>query len=145
MISKTRPVQHILGELTYEDNVETMLCDKLRVFSKRDIFRRIKDLRDIYTISKLKKFKMEDITTTYVYKHGQVAKEIFSLDLANVKELSHAYSNLKGIKLEIPFKEVYENVTCFTVPIFHSILTGTNNHLLWDNKSGVWYNEECEL
>lgn len=90
-----------------------MLADKIYVVSTNKIFRRIKDLVDIYYISKVFELNKSDIMLTL--KNSDRTLEAFKEFLNSKDDLEHAYSKFRftGDVLKPPFCEVYRTVKSY--------------------------------
>lgn len=120
-------------------SVETMLSDKLKVFSERKLLRRVKDLHDINAISNLKNYNMNTLVETFINKHNKLeTSEIFGIVIDNVEDIRYAYNKLKGIKNKKDFELIYNDVLEFTIPIYHAILTDKNLDIIWNCNERVW-------
>ena len=87
-----------------------MIADKLAVISSDTVFRRIKDVIDLYYISQVFKFEKEKITDALA-KSG---RKLGSFEAFNNRydELKHSYDKFRyiGDISKPPFEEVYETV-----------------------------------
>lgn len=95
-----------------------MLVDKIRVISTRKVFRRVKDIVDVYILSSSKGIKLEkiqDILQEYKNDLGN-----FSAFIERKDDLEHAYEKLKGITNKPSFSEVYTQVKIFLMPFIQS-------------------------
>ena len=98
--------------------LEKMLVDKIRVISTRKVFRRVKDIVDVYILSSSKGIKLEkiqDILQEYKNDLGN-----FSAFIERKDDLEHAYEKLKGITNKPSFSEVYTQVKIFLMPFIQS-------------------------
>ena len=90
-----------------------MLADKIYVLSTNKIFRRIKDLVDIYYISKVFELNKADIMQTL--KNSGRTLEDFKEFLNNKDDLEHAYDKFRftGDALKPPFDKIYCTVKTY--------------------------------
>lgn len=116
--------------------VETMLADKLNAIKDRTIFRRAKDIYDIYLISTMKKFHLVELVDIIEKKRDLKCDNVALLDLNNINDIAHAYNKLTSRSYEkLPeFDEVYHKVVSFVVPIFDSINGKVNYDMFWDGR-----------
>ena len=94
-----------------------MLADKISAISGNIVFRRIKDVIDLYYLSKVFAFDRADILRTL--KNGGRGLGDFNGFLYRINDLEHAYEKfrLKGDIFKPTFKEVYLTVRSFIKPI----------------------------
>lgn len=90
-----------------------MVADKLSVISTEKVFRRIKDVVDLYYLSKVFSFDHTDVHRAL--KNSGRALGNFSDFLYNEDTLRHAYEKFRfeGDVNKPPFEEVYENVKAY--------------------------------
>ena len=90
-----------------------MIADKVAAVSTEKVFRRIKDVVDLYYISKVFEFDTEDILQT-LENSGRVL-EGFNGFLHRTEELEHSYEKFRftGGVNKPPFGEVYSVVKIF--------------------------------
>lgn len=97
----------------------TMLADKITVVCSRKIFRRIKDIYDIYVLSMLQDYKMEVLVQTIKGKRPEFLESkriMFRPD--TMAELEHAYDKFTGIVNKPKFETVYNVSSNFVSPIY---------------------------
>lgn len=87
-----------------------MIADKVAAVSTEKVFRRIKDVVDLYYISKVFEFDTDDILRT-LENSGRVL-ESFNGFLHRTEELEHSYEKFRftGGVNKLPFGEVYSVV-----------------------------------
>ena len=90
-----------------------MIADKLAVISSDKVFRRIKDVVDMYYISKVFKLNGDDILN--VLHNSQRALGDYHAFLSREEELKHSYEKFRfaGGVNKPPFEEVYDTVIMF--------------------------------
>lgn len=90
-----------------------MIADKLSVISTDKVFRRIKDIVDLYYLSKVVSFDKTDIMQT-LNKNGRELGD-FNGFLHRVDELRHSYDKFRfaGDVNKPPFDEVYHTVKIY--------------------------------
>lgn len=90
-----------------------MIADKLSAISTDKIFRRIKDVVDLYYISKAFVFDRDAVIQTL--ENSRKTLGTFDGFLHRSKELKHAYEKFRfsGDVDKVPFDEIYQAVTDF--------------------------------
>lgn len=90
-----------------------MMADKVAVVSTEKVFRRIKDVVDLYYFSKVFEFNVADIKQTL--KNSERTLEGFNGFLHKTEELKHSYEKFRfaGDVNKPDFDEVYHNVKAF--------------------------------
>lgn len=122
-------------------SLEYMLSDKLVVLAERKICRRIKDLYDIYVISRLDDFVLESIIKEFNKYRGLSYLPESGLYFTNkdsVEEMSLAYEKFEGIINKPAFSELYASVSNFVLPIYASIYSGTYECEKWLKDEQIW-------
>ena len=114
-----------------------ILSDKLTVMSKRVIFRRAKDIVDVYALAHCVKVHTTEIFDM-LSKHPD--REVGAFDeLYNRREdVAHAYDRLKGVERKPPFDEVHSYLSKFVRPFAGRDETPQ----VWDSGSQSW-KEAC--
>lgn len=128
------------AEVTYTTNqgnfvgvsIEQTLANKVYVLSTRKVFRRIKDLYDVYRIGKCLTFNINDIFLMQD-KIG-VPFENFENLLYRVDDVKNAYSKFIGIQNKPDFNEIYDFVVKKFIPPF----INNERNLKWDSKQEKW-------
>ena len=90
-----------------------IIADKLSAISTDKVFRRIKDVVDLYYISKVFEFNAADIRRTL--KNSERDLDNFDSFLHRVNDLEHAYEKFRfaGDVDKVPFEEIYKSVKNF--------------------------------
>lgn len=120
-------------------SLEAMLADKLKVLSSQKIYRRCKDLYDIYVLSYLKEFVLSEVVCISKAKNytDQMVGPHF-LGEGSLDDIAHAYSKLQLLN-KPDFDVVVRRVIDFTLPIFDNIRF-TPDNIKWDYNKGEWFN-----
>lgn len=101
--------EYWIGDTVFKGNTaDQVLCDKLAVISCDKIFRRSKDLLDIYALSQCCTFSVEDICRT-AEENGRVFGD-YQAFLSRTDELRHAYDKLRGVTGKPDFEVIYQGV-----------------------------------
>lgn len=112
-------------------SLENIICDKTLVLSTEKIFRRIKDLVDIYTILLTKNITKEKVLRLAKNKNREFGS--FDAFINKKDDLRHAYELLKGVINKPDFDEVYEMVNKYVVG-----MTNENKNMVWNHKKQKW-------
>lgn len=123
----------MLQMTTYD--VLTMLADKIAVVASPKVYRRIKDLYDIYVIANLYDLEYKDVWEHLMKKRGTAVLE-HMLTPENYGELKHAYDLYSGIMNKPPFVDVVGTNISFLYPI---IFMGQDvPNMVWRKRVGAW-------
>ncbi len=116
-----------------------MLADKIRAISTKVVYRRVKDIYDLYLLSHLKGLKYNSIQhiIEYEYEYNKRGIGEFVQFTDNLKEITHAYNELKGIVNKPDFKLVYGVVRDFVYPFMLKMGTCQIDKT-WNIKSRSW-------
>lgn len=98
-----------------------MLADKLCAMSSHKIFRRAKDLIDVYLLSYAAQFNFIDILQTI--QHSGRKLENFNGFCQQKAELQHAYEKLDRVKNKPDFMVLYNRLQTFLAPFLEQKLT----------------------
>jgi hypothetical protein len=91
-----------------------ILADKISVLSGRYIFRRAKDLFDVYALAHCVRVTTPEIYDVQKMKGRDVGS--FAEFRARRQDVGHAYARLKGIEGKPDFNELYEYLEKFVLP-----------------------------
>ena len=113
-----------------------ILSDKISVLSKRIIFRRAKDIVDVYALAHCVKIQTSEIFE--VYKNNP-SREVgsFTEFYTSKQDIEHAYNKLAGIDGKPLFANVYSYLSNFLKPFADKDETPR----LWNSKLKVW--DDC--
>lgn len=111
--------------------VDEILADKISVLSSTKIFRRAKDLVDVYAFSKCVNIDRHRILTLIEQKGNTL--EDFDAFVNRKNDLEHAYNKLHGVENKPEFTEVYENLNLFLKPFINKC----SDSLRWDSRKWV--------
>ena len=114
-----------------------ILFDKIAVMSTRLIFRRAKDMFDVYALAQCVQIDTQEIIKTH---QANPNREVGAFDefYNRQSDLEHAYNKLAGIKNKPPFSDVYTYLTDFIKPFSEKdmkLRTWNNEKRRWDNKA----------
>ena len=120
---------------TYD--IYTMLADKMAVMCNRVVFRRIKDLYDIYAILHLTDISYPQLWQRVERKRpGVVRRSTYMLLPENYDNLQHAFNQFKGIEHPHNFDSVLSVVSYF----MSEYLKG--DVVIWDHNQLIWKSGE---
>lgn len=113
--------------------VNEILADKISVLSDKVIFRRIKDMIDIYALS-----NCVDIRTGEIYDiYNKTDRELKSFDefLRRQTDLEHAYNKLRGVDGKPRFTDIYSYLDKFLRPFIEKDYVDK----MWDSEDMLWH------
>jgi len=114
--------------------VTEILSDKISVLSTKMIFRRAKDLVDVYALTHCVRVITSDIFDLYKKnpERGIGAFYEFSHRRPDVK---HAYEKLRGVENKPPFDQIYDYLSIFIQPFANRDMAPriwNSSELTWD-------------
>ena len=112
---------------------DEILVDKISVLSGDFIFRRVKDMVDVYALAHCLAIKTNDLFSAF-QKSGRVCGN-FQKFLNQKEDLEHAYEKLNIIKGKPNFEEIYSYLLLFLEPFYKE---NTNPNFIWDNNKRGW-------
>ncbi|MDO3409439.1 nucleotidyl transferase AbiEii/AbiGii toxin family protein [Saccharibacillus sp. CPCC 101409] len=118
--------------------IPTMLADKVAVFLSTRIYRRSKDLYDLYLFSYLMDYAM-NVLLPEIQEKLAVGKGIeIPYHIADPVKLEHAYSKLSGIPNKPSFETVCARVITFVYPIAGQLNQAEISAAYWNPIQGEW-------
>lgn len=124
-------ISYINGVTITGASLTKMLSDKVCAISDKHIYRRTKDLLDIYVMSFISEFQMSDICD--IWEKTERVPGDFSHFQSHKKEISEAYEKIEKIKNKPEFEELYARLSVFLEPFYEK---EKNLDLTW--KEGQW-------
>jgi hypothetical protein len=109
-----------------------ILADKVSVLSGRYIFRRAKDLFDVYALAHCARITTSEIYDIQKAKGQEVGA--FTEFCTRRQDVEHAYAMLRGIENKPSFDEVYTYLERFVSPFMHRNETPR----VWDTDTSKW-------
>lgn len=108
-----------------------MFADKMHGISTNKVFRRLKDVFDLFLLSSLTGYNTQD---TYII-YRTVGRELGDFDgfTHRIGDLKHAYEKLHGITNKPDFHVVYDRVYLLAEPF----IVGTQQNLTWNGYNWV--------
>jgi predicted nucleotidyltransferase component of viral defense system len=128
------------GEISFKGvYVNEILSDKITVLSDRMIFRRAKDLIDVYALAHCIKVNSAEIVEVIKNKPG---REIGAFDefLNRRQDIEHAYIKLRGVENKPPFEHVYLYLKDF----LHPFITRDFSPRIWNSSTSSWDNASLD-
>jgi len=125
--------EYYYGEVVFRGvMVNEILADKISVLSGSKIFRRAKDLVDVYTLSRCVEIRVADIfeTCERVGRTLSAFKEFSS----HKGDLERAYNKLRRMRGKPAFEEVYSYMETFLRPFIGQV----SDDMLWNSQGCVW-------
>jgi hypothetical protein len=122
-----------LGEVSFSGvTPNKVIADKISVIASVKVFRRAKDLIDLYALAHCVKFSKWDIYKLWASEKRSLGD--FAPFLTRSDELEFAYNKLQRIEPKPDFAQIYEYLTAFLEPFITPSLT---NHV-WECEDGRW-------
>jgi hypothetical protein len=109
-----------------------IFADKIAAISGDKVFRRAKDIVDVYALS-----SCVSVTTDEIYNtSAQTGNEIKAFDgfLNRKDDLQHAYDKLRGVEGKPPFDTVYARLKTFLMPFIERDRTAR----VWQAEMAEW-------
>ena len=115
--------------------VNEILADKITVISKKLIFRRAKDLIDVYALANCVSVQSDEIFRLFGVSSR---RELGGFDefYTRRQDLEHAYGRLMGVEKKPPFADVYTLVERFILPFAQRNETPG----IWEHDKLEWVN-----
>lgn len=115
---------------------ETMLTDKISAICSQRVFRRSKDLYDMYVLSQLKRYTLSSLVNHLKCKRPDFFSQgVNMLVTQNYASLGHAYDKYRGILNKPSFYVVYKICSSFIYPFFN--LSSVQRELVWNGEYWV--------
>lgn len=89
-------------------SLSKIIADKFSAISTEKVYRRIKDILDIYLLSNLEDFSFEEVKEILIYDERDYGD--FSTLLNNKEKIEHGYSRLKRVENKPEFEEVWNTI-----------------------------------
>ena len=133
------PCLYYIGGLSFQGvDIKQIIADKVCSISNAHIFRRVKDLLDLYGLAKCGSFSAKDIMDLACSSGRKIGD--FSAFENNYEQLEYAYSKLKGTQEKPDFFTVYAFLNKFLEPFSKNIPI-----CYWDAIRQEWRDfEVCE-
>lgn len=135
------PINCITVDTTETFNIPTydlymMLADKMSVMCGHVIFRRIKDMYDIYVILHLRDIDKKVLKNSIQMKRpNSVSKSDFMILPDNYEKLLHSYQKYRG------FPNVkFIDVACLVTSFMWGFLEDREEFVIWDHNQLIWMN-----
>lgn len=126
-------ISYINGVTITGASLAKMISDKLYAVSGEHIYRRTKDLLDIYVMSFISQFQTVEIYD--IWEQAGRTPGNFLHYRNHKKEIFQAYDRLKGIKNKPDFSELDKRLSIFLEPFFDK---ENRRDLMW--RTGEWEN-----
>lgn len=110
---------------------QKMFADKVAAVSSNRIFRRIKDVYDLYLLSSIAGYTVADTYNVYRVTHRQL--EGFNAFKTRINEQRHAYGKLTGVTNKPDYIVVYNRVYHFIEPF----IVGCQTNMIWNGTDWV--------
>lgn len=121
-------------------SIERVIIDKLSVVSSRKVYRRIKDLYDLYIILNYYEISLEGTINGFKVYNRLLG---YFEELGNYSELEHAYIKYDAIYSKKDFGEIYKTIQLFITPILNYLKDEKSENLIWNPARLEWV-RSCE-
>lgn len=112
---------------------DTMIADKISAICSQRIYRRVKDLYDLYVLSQIRQYSLSDLVSHLRIKRPEFfSSGVNMLVSQNYVTLEHAYFKYKGILNKPEFDVVFKICSSFICPFFN--LSTINRNLYWNGE-----------
>ena len=111
---------------------DAVLCDKISVLSGERIFRRAKDVLDVYALANCLEISTADIYSAL--EKAERALGTFDSFLTRRADLEHAYGKMRGIIGKPEFSSVYSYLEKFLEPF----ITNDKTPKVWRSDEDLW-------
>jgi hypothetical protein len=111
---------------------DNVIADKISVVSSDKIFRRAKDLIDLYALSHCVTVKTADIRA--IWARESRVPGVFDAFRNRQDELRHSYEKLRRVDAKPDFDVIYDYLTEFLTPFIEAKTAA----LVWDNNKSSW-------
>ena len=115
-----------------------ILADKIAVLSGRLVFRRAKDLIDVYALSSCLEVWTSEIFDILKCKSASLGEFVELLN--NPNDLEHAYYKLRRIEEKPPFDDIYPYLTEFVRPFADK----DEMPRIWDSGNRNWVDADLD-
>jgi hypothetical protein len=140
VISMDISIKPVIGSRTYHYGevsirgvlANEILADKITVLSKRLVFRRAKDLIDVYALAHCVEVRTSEIFG--VLERKAIVLDEYTELLTRRDDVEHAYDSLKGIEGKPDFDAVYPYLTAFVQPFAEKDETPR----FWNSSTMTW-------
>lgn len=114
-------------------SLDKMISDKLYAISDKGACRRMKDLLDIYVMSYLGDFSVQQITQIWEQTGREPGN--FTEFRNSMSDIAEAYEKMKGIKNKPDFVDLYSRLKIFLCPFYdlEKHRDAVWNHGKWDD------------
>lgn len=116
-------------------SVDKIVVDKILVCSTKSVFRRIKDVIDLYILSYCWKGSIQGVYNMMAYYRKSLGD--FSQFLNHYTDLEHAYGRYSNTASVLPFKTVYDRVAVFLYVFTPSANVQNKCNLVWNGERWV--------
>ena len=111
---------------------DNVIADKISVVASDKVFRRSKDLIDLYALAHCVTVKLVDIRGIWERENRIVGN--FNAFTNRQDELRHSYEKLRRVDTKPEYDTLYSYLTSFLAPFIEANL----DTLVWDNTESGW-------
>ncbi|GHV47663.1 hypothetical protein FACS189499_05560 [Clostridia bacterium] len=121
------------GNTTFRGvTLDNVIADKISAVSSDKIFRRAKDLIDLYALSHCVTVKIADIRAIWERENRVIGS--FDAFRNCQSDLRHSYEKLRRVDTKPDFDEIYGYLNRFLTPFIQA----KTDALIWDNRENDW-------
>jgi len=125
-----------IGDVTFQGvTPDNVIADKINVVASDKVFRRSKDLIDLYALAQCITVKTVDIHRLWERENRVIGT--FNAFTKRQDELRHAYKKLRRIDIKPDFDVIYDYLVNFLSPFIEK----ETSTLIWDVKAKIWTHE----
>ena len=124
---------YYFGDMTIKGVLPTeVLADKITAMSSNKLFRRMKDVTDIYALSHCVEVETDKIWDICKEKNHEV--QSFDGFYNRKSEVEHAYNMLRGVDGKPDFDVIYTYISKFVKPFAEKII----GNKVWNSDKAAW-------
>ena len=125
------------GNISFEGVTPyNVMADKTSVIASDKVFRRSKDLIDLYALAHCVTVKTGDIRGIWERENRVIGS--FNAFINRKDELRHSYEKLRRVDMKPDFDMIYGYMSKFLAPFIEA----KANTLIWNRKTGEWIGDE---
>jgi len=126
------------GVIFLGSSLDKIFADKVRAISSKAIFRRAKDLYDLYIMSMLDGYSIKATLEVYAFEDKSLGD--FDSFISRLDDLKYAYDRLEEIINKPFFNDVYARVRDFCLPFITGDYIKCTRMVdgVWNSQASMW-------